>query len=78
MDDLDDYEPSAALFEDIDINPPSPPRNRPTDQPTRKRPTDDLGLDDEVEVRTKRINVKLDEARYVLLCRLPRCLTLTA
>jgi len=49
---------------ELDIDIPEVPKTTTATQP-KKRKEDELGLDDEVSVKKKRVTVKLDEQRFV-------------
>jgi replication fork protection complex subunit Csm3/Swi3 len=60
VDDLFDYD---VDFGDVDFTIPDPEPLPPLPSATRRK-GDDLGLDEEVQVKKKRVTVKLDEQRY--------------
>lgn len=70
----DDFDFDDDLFNyDIDISIPDPPPlpdliapPLPTTSGKKNNKGDDLGLDDEVEVKKTRVSVKLDVERFVL------------
>jgi hypothetical protein len=65
MDDLEDYD-----FPDIDISLQEIQEPTKSTKPTESRGTrkkDSLGIDDEVRVKKKRVNIKLDETRSLQL-----------
>ena len=67
LDDLFDDAGMADIFKEVDTNmdPIKPTKKGATDKngAGKKRGADDLGIDETIKVRKKRINVKLDEER---------------
>ncbi|KAI9798914.1 MAG: hypothetical protein M1825_004927 [Sarcosagium campestre] len=72
LDDMFDYDAGMAeMFQDVDTSLNAPAE--PSGPANRKRPADDLGIDEEVQItKKKRVNVKLDEEKLLSQQGIPK------